>query len=39
MFCSKIVVKELLRGNLIQLKFDTEIHIKLFFNIPFEKFQ
>ena len=21
------------------LKFDTEIHIKLFFNIPFEKFQ
>ena len=39
MFYSKVVVKELLREMFILLKFDTETHIKLIFNIPFEKFQ
>ena len=39
MFYSKVVVKEILRETLITLKFDTEIRIKFFFNIPFEKLQ
>ena len=37
-FYSKFVL-ELLSRNFNTIKFYTEIHIKLFFNIPFEKFQ